>query len=213
MLSSSPTAEVALLPWILATYLLLVVVTPLTRQRTRTGIWALVVRTSSSHVERFVRAWTVVLLLAIAVWTGLAALAPGQLGIWTAPALLTHAGLAAFAVALVVMALAQAQMGASWRIGIDDEQTALVTRGLYGRIRHPIYSGVLLALLGLLLVTPAPWTIALALFGYVLIAIQSRLEDDHMLAQHDTEFAQWAARTGRFIPGLGRLQAPEARTA
>src|SRR4029450_11991122 len=48
--------------------------------------------------------------------------------------------------------VAHLQMGDSWRIGVDsDETTPLVTVGLFCSVRNPIFSGMLLATAGLLL--------------------------------------------------------------
>src|SRR5439155_892973 len=51
--------------------------------------------------------------------------------------------------------LAQVQMGASWRIGLDpEERTDLVTAGLFGVVRNPIYAGMLATIVGIALLVP-----------------------------------------------------------
>jgi protein-S-isoprenylcysteine O-methyltransferase Ste14 len=46
---------------------------------------------------------------------------------------------------LLVTLPAQRAIGESWRIGVDpDERTELVTAGLFGRLRTPIFTGMLL---------------------------------------------------------------------
>jgi protein-S-isoprenylcysteine O-methyltransferase Ste14 len=107
-----------------------------------------------------------------------------------------------------LIVVAQAQMGASWRIGIDRAPTGLVTAGLFRHIRHPIYSGLFALLVALVLLTPSPWTIMGAAWLGSLIAIQARLEERHLEAVHGSAFRVWAARTGRFLPAIGRLAAP-----
>ena len=42
--------------------------------------------------------------------------------------------------------LAQLQMGASWRVGIDDRPTELVTGGLFRVVRNPIFTALLVFL-------------------------------------------------------------------
>ena len=199
-----------LLPWVLGAYLFLVVALPLVRQRVRTGVWAVVVRSSGGSLERLVRLWAALWLVATASFTLLLHVyGPERLLVWEPPAALGWLGVLVLALGLGLTALAQAQMGAAWRIGIDDAPTTLVTAGLYRHVRHPIYTGVLLALVGLCLVAPAPWTLCLALVGYFLVAIQSRLEDEHMLSQHGATYAHWAAQTGRLLPWLGRPKPPK----
>jgi len=50
-------------------------------------------------------------------------------------------------------------MGASWRVGIDDRPTQLVTGGLFSLSRNPIFSGMLLTLAGFILIASAAWLI------------------------------------------------------
>lgn len=197
------------LPLSFALFIALVLVLPLVRQRWRTGLWAVVVRDTGGSVERFVRGLTVLLFLAIAVWTLLVATLGGAvLGAWAPPPVLAWLGVGLMIAGFVLVIAAQAEMGASWRIGIDDRPTTLVGSGLFRRVRHPIYTGMLAMFAAIVCLTPAPWTICGGLLAYVVIAVQSRLEDDHMLGQHGAAYVAWARRTGRFLPGLGRWRAP-----
>ncbi len=51
--------------------------------------------------------------------------------------------------------LAQMAMGASWRIGVDeDERTELVTAGVFRLCRNPIYTFMLIAWIGFALLVP-----------------------------------------------------------
>lgn len=196
------------LPIAFGLFLLLVVVLPLVRQRLRLGIWAVVVRESSSSVESLARRWTMLLFAAVATWSVLVPLlGPVRLGVWEIHQLVTWAGFVLLGSGLVLIVAAQAQMGASWRIGIDDEPTELVTSGLFRFARHPIYTGVLAVSVGVVGLTPSPWTLSTAVLAYILIAIQSRLEEEHLASMHGDSYARWASRVGRFWPGTGRLTA------
>lgn len=65
-------------------------------------------------------------------------------------------GLGLLAATLALILLAQAQMGASWRIGVDRQRrTELVYHGLFARSRNPIFGAMQLALVGLLLCVPS----------------------------------------------------------
>lgn len=103
---------------------------------------------------------------------------------------------------------AQMAMGASWRIGVDQsERTALVTSGPFRWVRNPIFTAVLVTLLGLALMVPN----LVALIGWVLalsgIQTQVRLiEEPHLHRVHGEPYDRYAARVGRFLPGLGRLR-------
>jgi protein-S-isoprenylcysteine O-methyltransferase Ste14 len=110
-------------------------------------------------------------------------------------------------VGLAIVIAAQAQMGASWRIGIDDRPTDLVQSGLYRWSRNPIYAGVLVWLAGMLLVAPSVPGAVLALVAVVTVELQARLEERHLVAVHGDRYLAYAGRVGRFFPGIGRLAA------
>jgi len=103
-------------------------------------------------------------------------------------------GLVAPGVAIIVVA--QMQMGASWRIGIDDAPTALATSGLFQIVRNPIYSGMGSGLLGVMLVAPCAWTVMGFLQCAALLALQARLEEEHLASLHDEQYVRYAARAG-----------------
>ena len=59
-------------------------------------------------------------------------------------------GIVLLLISLAWTILAQAQMGNSWRIGIDDEhKTELIQSGVFSLSRNPIFVGMTLTLLGL----------------------------------------------------------------
>lgn len=102
---------------------------------------------------------------------------------------------------------AQFAMGTSWRIGVDaGERTALVASGPFRWVRNPIFTSMVVALAGLALLTPN--TVALAAVGALIGALElqvRRVEEPYLLAAHGAAYRGYAARTGRFLPGLGRL--------
>jgi protein-S-isoprenylcysteine O-methyltransferase Ste14 len=107
---------------------------------------------------------------------------------------------------MLVVAVAQVQMGASWRIGVDPgEHTALVRTGLYRRVRNPIYTGMVIFALGQALLLPNPWSAAALVAMVAGVEVQVRAVEEPFLATaHGAGFAHWAADAGRFAPGVGR---------
>lgn len=102
---------------------------------------------------------------------------------------------------------AQLAMGKSWRIGVDpEERTELVAGGPFALVRNPIYSAVLLTALGLAMLVPT-WVSIAGLVGVVMaLEVQVRLvEEPYMLRVHGEAYAKYAARVGRFLPGVGRI--------
>jgi protein-S-isoprenylcysteine O-methyltransferase Ste14 len=101
---------------------------------------------------------------------------------------------------LLWVAVAQAQMGASWRIGIDSvNRTELVCKGLFGISRNPIFLAIRLALLGFFLVAPNAATLAILAAGEVVIQVQVRLEEKHLAALHGAVYEQYVSRVRKWL--------------
>lgn len=77
----------------------------------------------------------------------------------------------------------------------------LVTTGLYGQVRHPIYSGLVALGVGWSILRGSPgalgWTAALAL----LFHFKSSREETALLARFP-QYAAYRERTKRFVPGV-----------
>ena len=160
------------------------------------------------------REWTAGVLFAIAIAIGVAAPMLDVTGVIDPLDALDSAGLRATGIAIFVVGVvgtlyAQIAMGESWRIGVDEqERTALVTAGPFALVRNPIFAAMLPTSLGLALLVPN----VVALAGLVALAgaleIQVRLvEEPYLLRTHGDAYRDYAARVGRFVPGLGRLDA------
>jgi protein-S-isoprenylcysteine O-methyltransferase Ste14 len=109
---------------------------------------------------------------------------------------------------IVATFVAQLAMGASWRIGVDEqESTELVTGGMFARVRNPIFTALIVAWLGLALLTPNPLALAglAALVAAVEIQVRA-VEEPYLLRQHGAQYRRYAGQVGRFLPGLGRLR-------
>jgi protein-S-isoprenylcysteine O-methyltransferase Ste14 len=105
---------------------------------------------------------------------------------------------------------AQLAMGDAWRIGVDpEERTELVTAGPFGLVRNPIYSAMLPTVFGLVMMVPSPLAMAAFLCLLSGLELQVRLvEEPYLLRTHGEEYASYAARVGRFVPGVGLLARP-----
>ncbi|MBI4539981.1 MAG: isoprenylcysteine carboxylmethyltransferase family protein [Gemmatimonadetes bacterium] len=93
---------------------------------------------------------------------------------------------------------------------LTKEGQRLVTWGPYRWVRHPLYSTACLALAALS-VLAANWFMALTT-AIVMAALPflARREEAHLLEKFGSEYAEYMARTGRFLP---RLQRPAGRSA
>jgi protein-S-isoprenylcysteine O-methyltransferase Ste14 len=119
---------------------------------------------------------------------------------WLEQPILTLLGWLFLAVSLLWILVAQAQMQASWRIGIDqDHKTDLIQHGLFGLSRNPIFLGMRLLLLGLFFVMPNALTLTLWIVGDVLMQIQVRLEEEHLSRLHGESYRAYREHVGRWL--------------
>lgn len=137
----------------------------------------------------------------VAPISGLEATSTGVLG-----AVLVCAG-------IVLSLLAQHALGVSWRIGVDEsERTALVTTGIFARVRNPFFTASGLVAVGLVLMVPSVLAIAACAALVVAVELQVRVvEEPYLLRVQGAIYSEYARRTGRFVPGVGSIQvrAPE----
>lgn len=103
--------------------------------------------------------------------------------------------------------VAQLAMGDAWRVGVDEsERTELVTSGPFALVRNPIYSAMLPTVAGLALLVPNVLSIGGALALLLALELQTRgVEEPYLLRTHGRDYADYAGRVGRFVPGIGRL--------
>jgi len=77
----------------------------------------------------------------------------------------------------------------------------LVQSGLYSRVRHPIYSGVILAAAGASVFTVSPMAGLLTVALAAWLDLKSRREEA-WLRERYPGYREYAARTKRFVPGV-----------
>ena len=117
----------------------------------------------------------------------------------TPPALRTLASLCTLS-GLVVVVVASLQLGHSLTATpVPDDRGELRTTGLYAVVRHPIYSGLLLVVLGLA-VRSASWVTAGVATATVAFFHAKAAWEEQQLALRYPDYPAYAACTGRFVP-------------
>jgi protein-S-isoprenylcysteine O-methyltransferase Ste14 len=103
---------------------------------------------------------------------------------------------------------AQLAMGASWRPDVDpDARTALVTGGPFRLVRNPIFTATAATATGLALIVPNGLAAAMLVCFVAALQLQVRLvEEPYLHRVHGTAYDRYAARTGRFLPWIGRYR-------
>ena len=96
-------------------------------------------------------------------------------------------------------------LGRNWVGGYQlHADHALVTRGPYRWVRHPMYSGFLLTVVGLTLATYNLLPLITEGVFRLMLAIRATREEAHLAARFGDEYHAYRARAGKFFPRLRR---------
>ena len=91
-------------------------------------------------------------------------------------------------------------LGRNWGIPMSrKEEPELVTRGPYAFVRHPIYTGIILAMLGSAIGESAVWTVLLVVFAPFFI-YSARREEQLMCEQFPAQYPDYMRRTKMIVP-------------
>jgi len=76
----------------------------------------------------------------------------------------------------------------------------LRTGGPFALVRHPIYSGLLVGLLGLTIIMGSWWTMAWWFISVLFFWGKSRWEDTLLRSKYEDAWVTWAANTPALVP-------------
>ena len=179
-------------------------------QRRRYGHSGILLFRSSDRTQQLRDALVVLLFALLAAQALVAALAPESLPLAQADrraaAGSRHvAGVVLLASGIALLVTAQLELGASWRIGIDDAaRPGLVTSGLYAHTRNPIFLALLLIVAGYMLLIPTFLSAMLLAGAYIGTRLQIHAEESYLLRAYGDEYRTYASRVGRLVPGIGK---------
>jgi protein-S-isoprenylcysteine O-methyltransferase Ste14 len=149
----------------------------------------------------FVAALVAAVVAPVLQWVGVVS----PVGVLHAP-LIQALGIVIAVLGIFATVYAQLDMGDSWRIGVDpNETTTLVRTGVFSWVRNPIYTAMMAFGFGIALVTPN----LVAIAGFVLLVVTIQLqvrvvEEPYLLTVHGDAYRAYLATVGRFVPGVGR---------
>ena len=104
------------------------------------------------------------------------------------------------ATGIAVAIWARVYLGRNWGMPMTlREKPELVTSGPYKFVRHPIYSGFLLAMFGTALADGAIWLLILVLAGIYFI-YSAKVEEKMMLKEFPDHYPGYAKRTKMLVP-------------
>ena len=109
-------------------------------------------------------------------------------------------GLALFVLGLALAVWARVYLGRNWGMPMSAKaDPELVTSGPYGRIRHPIYSGIILAMIGTAIAVSPDWLIAVAIFGAYFVT-SAVVEERTMAKLFPAAYPPYKRATKMLIP-------------
>ncbi len=85
---------------------------------------------------------------------------------------------------------------------VNDAKPELNTGGMNALVRHPIYSGILLAMIGLLLCLPTQMTLAGIVVSLVYLEIGIRLEEKKLEDEFGDSYKQYKKNVKKVVPWL-----------
>ncbi|WP_061937605.1 isoprenylcysteine carboxylmethyltransferase family protein [Aureimonas sp. AU22] len=110
------------------------------------------------------------------------------------------AGLALAVAGQVLTVVAMSEMGRRWRVGIPDEAPdVLVTTGLFGLSRNPVFLGMLAMASGLAVAVPSPAAIACALAFWIGCEVQVRDEERFLERSFGPAYTAYRSAVRRWI--------------
>lgn len=128
--------------------------------------------------------------------------------LWPVNALVIAVAIVLGSVGVILAVLGALRLGSALTASpIPRERAELVTGGVYGYVRNPMYTGLMVGGLGLALLGASVWHVIAWVALVLLLAGKARWEERMLVAAHP-DYAGYAARVGRFLPGVGRLRPP-----
>ncbi len=106
--------------------------------------------------------------------------------------------LCAFGIALAV--LARVSLDRNWPTSrSNDEHAELITTGPYAYVRHPVYGGMLLAIIGSAIAQSPLWLLPLVVYGPQFIR-SARREEQFLIGHFPERYATYMQRTKMLLP-------------
>jgi protein-S-isoprenylcysteine O-methyltransferase Ste14 len=109
-------------------------------------------------------------------------------------------GLAIFLLGLALAVWARVYLGQNWGMPMSEKvDPELVTTGPYRTIRHPIYTGIILAVVGTTVAVSVYWLIAVVLLGAYFI-YSAFMEERYMAGLLPDAYPRYKQSTKMLIP-------------
>ena len=109
-------------------------------------------------------------------------------------------GLVIFLLGLALAVWARVYLGRNWGMPMSEKtDPELVTTGPYSTVRHPIYSGIILAMIGTTVAVSLYWLVAVILLGAYFI-YSAVMEERYMAGRLPDAYPKYKQSTKMLIP-------------
>jgi len=141
-----------------------------------------------------------VVVLAVRIAGAAHALPQARLNAINTSALMGLIGFVLAALGIALAILARAYLGRNWGMPMSrKENRELVMSGPYALVRHPIYGGMLLAMLGSALAQSVFWVLPLVVYGPYFI-LSARQVERHLVQEFGDDYRAYMRRTKLLLP-------------
>jgi protein-S-isoprenylcysteine O-methyltransferase Ste14 len=109
-------------------------------------------------------------------------------------------GLGLFVLGLALAVWARVYLGRNWGMPMSQKaDPELVTTGPYRSVRHPIYSGIILAMIGTTIAVSLYWLVAVVLLG-AYFTYSAFVEERFMTSRFPDSYPEYKRSTKMLIP-------------
>jgi protein-S-isoprenylcysteine O-methyltransferase Ste14 len=123
--------------------------------------------------------------------------------LWPASQWQLNLGVAAAYVGCFLISWARVTIGGNYNTDIVTSQGQhLVTKGPYGLMRHPIYTGLLIAIVGTALTPPTPVKLMGVAFALIFVLWRTLAEDVLLAKRFGSDFDSYRRKVRALVPLL-----------
>ena len=119
------------------------------------------------------------------------------------PEVIRFIGAILSALSVPLLGWIQGTLGRYWSAGLEIQSDhRLITSRPYGRIRHPMYTAIMMFGVGEALLSANLLLLVLFVSASMLLALRAPVEERMLLKEFGDEYCDYMRRTGRFLPKI-----------
>ena len=115
------------------------------------------------------------------------------------PGVLKFGGYAFFVFSAIIFVIAGKSYGAAFLFR-EVESKKLTTTGINAYVRHPLYFGILLFLVGVVLVAPSAKNLVFACISALYLIVGTKLEEQKLISEFGQEYVDYKNEVKMLIP-------------